>query len=163
MISLKCYERREQYWLFFSLFIAESLGNTGGCLSQPKEVIWQKTGQSVTLPCEISSHCSANKWKYQWFTFKEKSCFRVKLHENRTKYKLNGASLHINSLHANDSGIYHCAVESHEEPVPGSQHVGPGTTLIVRGKRDNYVKRLSTDVWMKSDRQLFFYLQMEIK
>lgn len=111
-------------------------------------MIWQKTGQSVTLPCKISSHCSANKWQYQWFTFKEKSCFRLKLHENHVKYKLNGASLHIGSLHANDSGIYHCAVESQGEPVRGSQHVGPGTTLIVRGKRDNYVKRLDTDVLM---------------
>lgn len=106
------------------------------CLSQPNNVIWQKIGQSTVLPCTPSSHCSTKDWKYEWFSFKEKRHIRLKVLENPEKYRLEGASLHINSLHMNDSGIYHCAAVFLGAPAKGGQHVGPGTTLVVRGKRE---------------------------
>lgn len=107
--------------------------NPESCLSQPDEVLWRKTGQSVDLPCAISAQCSGPNWKYEWLTCKERFCFSVELHEKLDKYKLDGASLHITALRANDSGIYHCAAVS--AGGQGSQHVGLGTTLVVKGRR----------------------------
>nr|XP_046271142.1 uncharacterized protein si:ch211-139g16.8 isoform X2 [Scatophagus argus] len=136
-------EATNMKWLFwFSLLISylsviesmEKMGKAESCLSQPNKVIWQKIGQSVVLPCFVSSHCSAKDWRYEWFSFKENSHFHLKLLDNPLKYRLEGASLHINSLHANDSGIYHCAAVSDGEPAPGAQHVGPGTTLVMKEK-----------------------------
>lgn len=91
-------------------------------------------GKSADIPCNVSSHCSARPWQYEWFIFKENIHFHLKLLENPEKYKLVGASLHISSLKTDDSGIYHCAAVSHGEPASGTQHVGLGTTLVVRGK-----------------------------
>ncbi|XP_077411722.1 immunoglobulin superfamily member 6-like isoform X2 [Vanacampus margaritifer] len=35
---------------------------------------------------------------------------------------------------SNDSGIYYCAATSFGNPTPGAQHVGLGTTLVVKEK-----------------------------
>lgn len=110
--------------------------NSDGCLSQPSEVLWRKIGQSVDLLCAIGAQCSGRDWKYEWLTCRESSCFSVKAHENPHKYKLNGASLHIAALRANDSGIYHCAVVSAGDQTQGAQHVGLGTMLVVKGRRE---------------------------
>lgn len=115
------------------LLILVGITNSDSCLSQPDQVFWRKIGQSVELPCTISAGCSGRGWKYEWFLCKESSCRSVKLHENPHKYKLNGASLHVTALQANDSGIYHCAAVS--AGGQGSQHVGLGTTLVVKGRR----------------------------
>lgn len=118
--------------------IPEGNTNSESCnLSQPDEVLWKKIGQSVELPCAISSGCSGTGWQYEWLTCKESVCFRLKLPEYPQKYKLNKASLQITALHANDSGIYHCAAVSGGHQAQGSQHVGLGTTLVVRGRREN--------------------------
>lgn len=110
--------------------------NSEGCLSQPNNVLWRKIGESVDLPCAISVQCSGRDWTYEWLTCQESSCFSVMPHEKPQKYKLNGASLHITALRANDSGIYHCAAVSAGERAQGSQHVGLGTTLVVKGRRN---------------------------
>ncbi|XP_051243507.1 uncharacterized protein si:ch211-139g16.8 [Dicentrarchus labrax] len=104
---------------------------TNSCLSQPNEDIWMKMGQSVVLPCTVTPHCSGKGWHYEWFIFKDDSYLRLKLHG---KYSLDGASLHIKSLVADDSGIYHCAAVLHGQPARGGQHVGLGTTLVVKEK-----------------------------
>lgn len=117
------------------LFISESLEKAESCLSQPNKMILRQIGQSAVLPCTVSSNCSAKSWEYEWFIFKENFHFCLKLLENPEKYKLDGAFLNIRSLQSNDSGIYHCAAVSHGDPARGTQHVGLGTTLIVRGKR----------------------------
>lgn len=119
------------------IFIPEGNTKSEGCLSQPDEVFWRKIGQSVELPCTISSRCSGRGWQYEWLTCKERACFHLKLHKYPQKYKLNNASLQITTLHANDSGIYHCAAVSGGHQAQGSQHVGLGTTLVVRGRREN--------------------------
>lgn len=107
------------------------------CVSWSNKVIWKKTGESVTLSCTDRSNCLGKDWRYEWFIFKENSHVRLTLQENH-KYKLEGASLYITSLLANDSGIYHCAAASRGDTVQGSQHVGLGTTLVVRGRRENH-------------------------
>lgn len=119
---------------FFCLFIPESMEEAERCLSQPNEVIWQKTGASVVLPCTASSQCSSKGFQYEWLVFKEDLYLRLNLSDSPSKYILDGGSLHIKSLNANDSGIYHCAAVSHGVQAPGSQHVGFGTTLVVNGK-----------------------------
>lgn len=123
---------------YSSLFLLpEGCTNSESCLSQPAEVFWRKTGQSVDLPCTISSPCSGSRWQYEWLACKEQRCYQLKLHENPQKYQPNGASLHITTLQANDSGIYHCAaVSGQQQANQGCQHVGLGTTLMVRGRRD---------------------------
>lgn len=114
--------------------------NSESCLTQTDEVFWRKIGESVDLPCTISAPCSGQDWMYYWLLCKESFCSSVKLHENLHKYKLNGASLHVTALHANDSGIYHCAAVSPGGKGQGSQHVGLGTTLVVKGKREKLVQ-----------------------
>ncbi|XP_041633927.1 immunoglobulin superfamily member 6 [Cheilinus undulatus] len=120
--------------LLFSLPVsAWSMEKGESCfVSQPNKEVWRKTGQSVVLPCTKSSHCSIKDVRYEWFSFSGNSAHRLNLQSNLLKYSLEGASLHIKSLHANDSGIYHCAL--HGEPGKGHQHVGMGTTLVVREK-----------------------------
>ncbi|XP_027141153.1 immunoglobulin superfamily member 6 isoform X2 [Larimichthys crocea] len=136
MISFTCCPLIDMERLFwFSLLltylpVTESMENADSCLSQPETVILQ-TGQSAFLPCTVSSHCSANDWDYEWISFKESTCIRINL-KNPLKYSLEGASLHIRSLQANDSGIYYCAALNHGDSAHGTQHVGFGTTLVVR-------------------------------
>lgn len=120
------------------MLIPGGSANSDSCLSQPDEVLWKKIGESVDLPCDFSARCSGPKWKYEWLLCKETFCFGVNLRENLDKYKVNGASLHITALHANDSGIYHCAAVS--AGGQGSQHVGLGTTLVVKGRREKSVE-----------------------
>ncbi|XP_069558879.1 uncharacterized protein [Brachyistius frenatus] len=112
--------------LLTHLPVTESMEKAENCLSQPK-MMWQKTGQAAVLSCTISSQCSAEPLHYVWFVFKENSHRRVNL--TASKYSLHGASLHIKSLNAEDSGIYHCAAASDK-----IQHVGLGTTLVVSEK-----------------------------
>ncbi|XP_076609748.1 immunoglobulin superfamily member 6 [Chaetodon auriga] len=119
--------------LFWFSLLLTYLPATESCLSQPNKVIWRKTGQSAVLSCTVSSRCSSTGWQYEWFSFKENSHFRIQP-LNNPKYRLDGASLHIKSLHTNDSGIYLCAAVSHGVPARGAQHVGLGTTLVVREK-----------------------------
>ncbi|XP_078126277.1 uncharacterized protein LOC144530546 isoform X2 [Sander vitreus] len=114
--------------------VTESMKKEESCLLQPNKVIWRKTGQTAVVNCTISSHCSARDLHYEWFTFKENIHLRLNLKSNSLKYSLDGASLNINSLDANDSGIYYCAAVSSGPPAAGAQHVGLGTTLVVRGK-----------------------------
>uniref|UniRef100_UPI0037E8A14C immunoglobulin superfamily member 6 n=1 Tax=Semicossyphus pulcher TaxID=241346 RepID=UPI0037E8A14C len=118
--------------MLFSLSVKGSIGKDESCLSQPNELVWQKTGQNVVLPCNISSHCATTEMHYEWFTFKENSHLCLNVSSNPQKYSLEGPSLRIKSLHTNDSGIYHCAAVSQGEPAQGKQHVALGTTLVVR-------------------------------
>lgn len=132
-------------------------------------MIYHKTGQSAILSCTINPWCSADDWEYEWFSFQENFYFRLTPLENHHKYTLHGANLHIHSLVTNDSGIYHCAAASRGEPARGKQHVGLGTTLVVRGKTEHCFLRLGTDntthtsgwVWIKSFS--FFDFQKQIK
>ncbi|XP_061568906.1 immunoglobulin superfamily member 6 [Cololabis saira] len=122
------------FWL--SLLLAylpgtESLEKTERCLTQPNYIIWHKTGQSAVLPCTIRSDCSAEVIRFEWFVFKESEHFRLHLD---SKYSLKGASLHINSLNVNDSGIYYCAAVTHSAGSCCKESVGLGTTLVVRGR-----------------------------
>ena len=119
------------------------------CLSQPNKVIWKTTEQNVVLHCS-ASHCSGEGWKFEWFTFKELSHHRVNLDN---KYSLDEASLHIKSLNTNDSGIYYCAAAGSGGPSPGRQHVGMGTTLVVKGKGLIWLNVLVKMSW---DRHFFF-------
>ncbi|XP_030263782.1 immunoglobulin superfamily member 6 [Sparus aurata] len=125
--------------LWMSLLLAnqpvtESMKEAKSCLSQPNKVIWRKTGQGVTLPCTVTPPCSDKDLQFEWFFFKENVHLRLTSLNNPLKYVPNGAFLHISSLHVNDSGIYHCAAVTHGDSALGSQHVGSGTTLVVREK-----------------------------
>ncbi|XP_022058057.2 immunoglobulin superfamily member 6 [Acanthochromis polyacanthus] len=120
-------EMERLVWL--SLLLSH-LPATESCISQPNETIWGKTGQIAVLHCNISEPCLAGGCRYQWFAFNQSKHFRLDLEGD--KYKLDGASLHIKSLEANDSGIYHCAVASQEPKTHCRQYVGMGTSLVVR-------------------------------
>lgn len=122
---------------FLPSITPESMKEAKSCLSQPNKVIWRKTGQGVTLPCTVTPPCSDKDLQFEWFFFKENVHLRLTSLNNPLKYVPNGAFLHISSLHVNDSGIYHCAAVTHGDSALGSQHVGSGTTLVVRGKREN--------------------------
>ncbi|XP_039681298.1 immunoglobulin superfamily member 6 isoform X2 [Perca fluviatilis] len=111
--------------------VTESMKKEESCLLQPNKVIWRKTGQTAVVNC-TSSHCSGRPLHYEWFTFKENFHLHLNLNSNSLKYSLDGASLIIKSLDANDSGIYYCAAVSSGPPGAGAQHVGLGTTLVVR-------------------------------
>ncbi|XP_039979654.1 immunoglobulin superfamily member 6 isoform X2 [Xiphias gladius] len=106
-------------------------GIAEGCLIQPEKEIWRTTEQDAVLTCTVSSHCPAGGWQYEWFVFKEHSHHHLNLSVSRSKYTLDGASLHISPLTVNDSGIYHCAAVHAGKPAKGAQHVGLGTTLAV--------------------------------
>lgn len=112
----------------------DSLKHNTTCLSQEPGIVRRKAGNKVVLSCTVYPECHAQPWKYEWFLFKENYHILLKPEENSDKYKLDGASLQISALHANDSGIYHCAAVSRGKPGRGMQHVGPGTTLVVKGE-----------------------------
>ncbi|XP_074553131.1 uncharacterized protein LOC141809830 [Halichoeres trimaculatus] len=126
--------------LLFSLPVTESMRKDESCLSQPKRVIQKKSGQSVVLQCTKSSHCLTQDPQFEWFCFRENSHLRLNLHSNPQKYSLEGASLRIESLHGNDSGIYHCAATSLPGRASGNQLVGLGTTLVVTEKANVMVR-----------------------
>uniref|UniRef100_A0A3Q1CWS0 Ig-like domain-containing protein n=1 Tax=Amphiprion ocellaris TaxID=80972 RepID=A0A3Q1CWS0_AMPOC len=100
-----------------------------------------KTGQAAVLHCTMSDPCSAGGFLYQWFAFNQSGHFRLDL--TGDKYNLDGASLHIKSLQANDSGIYHCAVASQGPETCCRQYVGMGTSLMVRGEEDTLTPTLT--------------------
>lgn len=127
------------------LFTPDSSKNTESCLSQPAEIISRKVGSDADIPCEVRKGCPGQPWKYEWFSFKENYHVHLQLREYPGKYSLNGAYLHISSLQENDSGIYHCAAVSLGELGQGMQHVGPGTTLIVKGEREKSAKSCGVD------------------
>ncbi|XP_008284796.1 uncharacterized protein LOC103360706 [Stegastes partitus] len=113
----------------------ESMNRAENCVSQPDKTIWEKTGEAALLPCTISVDCSAEDLRYEWFVFKESVHYRLNLTDN--KYNLSGASLQINSLQGNDSGIYHCAAAATgRAEACCTQHVGTGTALVVREQAD---------------------------
>ncbi|KAM6966249.1 uncharacterized protein LKV04_018740 [Tautogolabrus adspersus] len=126
--------------LLFSLPVTESMKKDESCSSQPTEEVWRNTGQNVVLWCNIKPHCSTEGEHYEWFSFRERSHHRLNLQSHPLKYSLEGASLHIKSLHTNDSGIYHCAAGELGEPAQGKQYVALGTTLVVRGTSKVMVK-----------------------
>ncbi|XP_026215706.1 immunoglobulin superfamily member 6 [Anabas testudineus] len=118
--------------LLIHLQVSESIGKEN-CLWQPASQAEEKAGQSAVLECTITAACSENGMLFEWFVFKENNHHHhLDLSSNSYKFSLDKASLHINSLDVNDSGIYHCAAVWPGEPTQGRQYVGPGTTLIVR-------------------------------
>uniref|UniRef100_A0A8C2ZG50 Ig-like domain-containing protein n=1 Tax=Cyclopterus lumpus TaxID=8103 RepID=A0A8C2ZG50_CYCLU len=142
------------------LFIPENKQKDESCLSQPNGVMWQLSGESAVLKCSVNSDCSAKGLQYEWFAFRRNVHLRLRPSNESLKYSLDGASLHIKSLHVNDSGIYHCAAVSSGEPAPGAQHVGLGTTLVVRGKSVQLQVRHRCANW---ERQLFFCFSEQFK
>lgn len=110
------------------------------CLQQPNRHIWGKIGQKAVLHCTVNSDCPTEGRHFEWFAFKENVHFRLNL--GQEKYSLNGPSLHIKSLHGNDSGIYHCASVSSAGSGCCAHHVGPGQTLIVRDKHQPIVRHI---------------------
>ncbi|TWW69980.1 immunoglobulin superfamily member 6 isoform X2 [Takifugu flavidus] len=115
----------ELHWvslLLSYLTLSDCMKNTLTCLSQEPRIIWRKAGN------------------------KENSHILLKPGENSDKYKLDGASLQISALHTNDSGIYHCAAALRGKPRRGMQHVGPGTTLVV--KEGNKTMATNNYLWV---------------
>lgn len=112
--------------LFSCLSVTQTTGEDEVCLSQPKNIIFRKTGRSVNIPCTVASECSGLEFK--WFVFKENS--HSELNTDHPNYSLDGASLNIKSLNMSDSGVYHCAAISNGEPA--RQYIALGTTLVVQ-------------------------------
>ncbi|XP_054616165.1 immunoglobulin superfamily member 6 [Dunckerocampus dactyliophorus] len=124
------------FWLslFLTCLPLQGAARLQSCLSQPSNVILRETGQDGEIWCGVHPNCSDKGLHYQWFTFKRSSHIRLNLDDMSHKYSLQGATLQIMSLNTNDSGIYYCGAVSPGEPRPGAQHVGLGTTLVVREK-----------------------------
>ncbi|XP_051905519.1 uncharacterized protein si:ch211-139g16.8 isoform X1 [Hippocampus zosterae] len=112
----------------------KGMAQPDGCLLQPRSVIWRELGQDAVIQCSVRPNCLSERLHYRWFAFERRSHGRLNLAHNHHKYILHGATLQIMSLNANDSGIYFCAATSWGEPAPGAQHVGLGTTLVVKEK-----------------------------
>lgn len=123
------------------------------CSSQPDEVIWRKTGQSAEIPCTVT--CSDKPMHYEWFVFKESVHLRLNWPDK------DQTSLHINSLQANDSGIYYCAAVTSGDPEPGKLYVGLGTTLVVKGKSLLRGKLILKDQMFGSVKDSFYLLFSE--
>lgn len=119
----------------FTLVIMENKENCppGLSLHQPDDIIWRIGGQSASLPCNIGYDTNRNI-DFLWFVFKQDAHHSVDLMTQQHKYSLERNSLNINSLQANDSGVYHCAALFREVVCSGAQEIGQGTTLVVRGK-----------------------------
>ncbi|XP_028311723.1 uncharacterized protein LOC114468821 [Gouania willdenowi] len=100
------------------------------CISQPSRQNWKKVGQTTVLSCTVNHHCRTAGLHYDWFVFKENAHLRI--NQSSDKYRLDGASLHIKSLHTNDSGVYHCAAAPPRASGCCTQYVGQGETLTVR-------------------------------
>nr|XP_057905833.1 immunoglobulin superfamily member 6 isoform X3 [Doryrhamphus excisus] len=120
--------------LFLTCLPLQGVAQLQSCLWQPSNVIVRETGQDGEIWCRVHTNCSDKGLHYQWFTFRRRNHIRLNLDATSHKYSLQGATLQIMSLNTNDSGIYYCAAVSHGEPRPGGQHVGMGTTLVVREK-----------------------------
>jgi hypothetical protein len=105
----------------------------GLSLHQPDDIIWRIGGQSASLPCNIVYDTNRNI-DFLWFVFKQDAHHSVDLITQQHKYSLEKNSLNINSLQANDSGVYHCAALFRDVVCSGAQEIGQGTTLVVRGK-----------------------------
>uniref|UniRef100_A0A3Q2ZKV5 Ig-like domain-containing protein n=1 Tax=Hippocampus comes TaxID=109280 RepID=A0A3Q2ZKV5_HIPCM len=119
--------------------IPSGMAQPDGCLLQPRRVIWRELGQDAVIQCSVRPNCSSERLHYRWFAFERRSHGRLNLAHNHHKYILHGATLQIMSLNANDSGIYFCAATTWGEPAPGAQHVGLGTTLVVKGKENFFL------------------------
>ncbi|CAB1342297.1 unnamed protein product [Coregonus sp. 'balchen'] len=100
-------------------------------LHQPDEVIWRIGGQTASLPCNITYDTNM-EIDLIWFVFKEDAHHSVDLMTQQHKYSLERNALNINSLQANDSGVYHCAALFKNVVCSGAQEIGQGTTLVVR-------------------------------
>ncbi|XP_036794826.1 immunoglobulin superfamily member 6-like isoform X2 [Oncorhynchus mykiss] len=103
----------------------------GLSLHQPDDIIWRIGGQSASLPCNIAYDTNRNI-DFLWFVFKQDAHHSVDLITQQHKYSLERNSLNINSLQANDSGVYHCAALFRDVVCSGAQEIGQGTTLVVR-------------------------------
>ncbi|XP_057673013.1 immunoglobulin superfamily member 6 [Corythoichthys intestinalis] len=126
------------FWLsFVSLTFLPLKGVTEpqSCLTQPSQPIWREPGQEAEIQCSVHSDCSAEGLHYRWFVFQRKTHGLLDLGPpNHHKYNLQGSTLQLMDLNPNDSGIYYCAATSPGKQTPGAQHVGMGTTLIVKEK-----------------------------
>uniref|UniRef100_A0A8C7K4J1 Ig-like domain-containing protein n=1 Tax=Oncorhynchus kisutch TaxID=8019 RepID=A0A8C7K4J1_ONCKI len=121
-----------------SLFTPVIMENKENChpglsLHQPDDIIWRIGGQSASLPCNIVYDTNRNI-DFLWFVFKQDAHHSVDLMTQQHKYSLERNSLNINSLQANDSGVYHCAALFRDVVCSGAQEIGQGTTLVVREK-----------------------------
>ncbi|XP_019906860.1 immunoglobulin superfamily member 6 isoform X2 [Esox lucius] len=107
------------------------MGNCKLLVYQPDEVMWQVSDQSGSLPCTITTN-STKPIEIRWFVFSEHSYHLVDLDTYSYKYRLEKQALNINSLQANDSGIYHCAAFLSDMACSGAQTIGQGTTVLVK-------------------------------
>ncbi|XP_041823518.1 immunoglobulin superfamily member 6 [Melanotaenia boesemani] len=123
---------KQLFWislLLTHLAGTESKDIEDNCLSEPNQVIEHEIGENAVLPCSVTSHCSGQELEFAWFVFKHDSHHRLSVIGS---YSMHAGSLHIRSVNINDSGIYHCAVESQSSTSCCQQYVGKGTTLVVK-------------------------------
>ncbi|XP_045884930.1 uncharacterized protein si:ch211-139g16.8 isoform X1 [Micropterus dolomieu] len=131
----------DQLFVWISLLLTYMPVTEGMERAESSEVILRKTGQNAVLPCTASTRCSPEDVNYEWFSFKQHSHVRLNLTDIQHKYSLDGSSLHIKSLHTNDSAIYYCAASCGGQ-APGREHVGSGTILRVREHVKIMVRRI---------------------
>ncbi|MBN3311531.1 IGSF6 protein, partial [Atractosteus spatula] len=85
---------------------------------------------SVTIPCSVTAPGCPGDQSVYWFVFRASSHERLHLHAH-SKYALQGDSLDISPVHANDSGVYYCGIAF--SGSTGARSTGKGTVLLVRG------------------------------